>query len=65
VREVAAQQLPSTKTTEHLAICEGLSDVEQRKWEALIPARGGVKHSFVMHDSPFEAAATGQGLSQR
>ena len=46
-------------------ICEGLSVVEQRKWEALIPALGGVKHSFVTHDSPFEAASSGQGLSKR
>eukprot|EP00277_Geminigera_cryophila_P044278 CAMPEP_0173073304 /NCGR_PEP_ID=MMETSP1102-20130122/10327_1 /TAXON_ID=49646 /ORGANISM="Geminigera sp., Strain Caron Lab Isolate" /LENGTH=115 /DNA_ID=CAMNT_0013942127 /DNA_START=321 /DNA_END=665 /DNA_ORIENTATION=- len=65
VRVVAAQRVPSTKATEHLAICEGLSVVEQRKWEALIPARGGVKHSFVTHDSPFEAAASGQRLSKR
>ena len=31
VRVVAAQQVPSTNATEHLAICEGLSVVEQRK----------------------------------
>jgi len=65
VRVVAAQRVPSTKATEHLAICEGLSGVEQRKWEALIRARGGVKHSLVTHDSPFEAAASGQGMSKR
>ena len=55
-RVVAAQWVPSTKATEHLTICEGLSDVEQRKWEVLIPARDDVKHSVVTHDSPFEAA---------
>ena len=33
VRVVAAQRVPSTKATEHLAICEGLSVVEQRKWK--------------------------------
>ena len=65
VRVVAAQWVPSTKATEHFAICEGLSVVEQCNWQALIPARGGVKHSFVTHDSPFEAAASGQGLSKR
>ena len=67
MRVVAAQRVPSTKATEHpgLTVCEGLSDVEQRKWEVLIPARGGVKHSFVTHDSPFNAAASGQGLSKR
>jgi len=45
-RVVVSQRVLSTKATEHLAICEGLSVVEQREWEALIPARGGVKHSF-------------------
>ena len=48
VRVVAAQRVPSTKATEHLAICEGLSVVEQRKWEALIPARVEVRNTVLL-----------------
>jgi len=55
------------KVTEDLAICEGLSDGDRRKFAAQIPARGGTQHSFVTHDMPFEGDAGnhGKGLGKR
>ena len=67
VRIVATAQIPSTKATEHLAICEGLSEGERRKFAAQLPARGSVHHSFVTHDNTFEDDGSnfGKGLGKR
>jgi len=67
VRILKTVSMPATTATEHLAICEGLSDGEQRKFAAQIPARGGIQHSFVTHDMPFEGDTGnhGKGLGKR
>ena len=67
MRILKTASMPATKATEHMAICEGLSDGERRKFAAQIPARGGIEHSFVTHDMRFESDAGnhGKGLGKR
>ena len=67
VRILKTTSMSVLKVGEHLPICEGLSDGERRKLTAQILVRGGIQHSFVTHNTPFEGDTGnhGKGLVKR